>query len=292
APRAAAWGTLCHRNPVTVTLGVSPRPVFLCGGEHVGESGYIASEGFPNHYPPGKTCTWTITVPEGQVVILSFRVFDLEPDPGCRYDSLEIFNGHLDTAQRLGRFCGTFRPGALLSTSNRMMLRMVTDEGTGGRGFLVWFSSGLPHVNEHQFCGGKLEKPQGSLKTPNWPESNYPAGISCSWHIIAPVGQVVELTFGKFDVEDDTYCRYDYVAIFNGGATDDSRRVGKFCGDRAPGYHRHRENCRARGRRPGHSHRLAPQHVQSRSPQPAPGQERGHPAPGGPLPPVPRPEER
>uniref|UniRef100_A0A8C0JD66 Procollagen C-endopeptidase enhancer n=1 Tax=Chelonoidis abingdonii TaxID=106734 RepID=A0A8C0JD66_CHEAB len=235
APRAAAWGTLCHRNPVTVTLGVSPRPVFLCGGEHVGESGYIASEGFPNHYPPGKTCTWTITVPEGQVVILSFRVFDLEPDPGCRYDSLEIFNGHLDTAQRLGRFCGTFRPGALLSTSNRMMLRMVTDEGTGGRGFLVWFSSGLPHVNEHQFCGGKLEKPQGSLKTPNWPESNYPAGISCSWHIIAPVGQVVELTFGKFDVEDDTYCRYDYVAIFNGGATDDSRRVGKFCGDRAPG---------------------------------------------------------
>ncbi|XP_053860784.1 procollagen C-endopeptidase enhancer 1 isoform X1 [Malaclemys terrapin pileata] len=238
------------------------RPVFLCGGDHVGDSGYIASEGFPNHYPPGKTCTWTITVPEGQVVILSFRVFDLEPDPSCRYDSLEVFNGHSDSAQRLGRFCGTFRPGALLSTGNRMLLRMVTDEGTGGRGFLVWFSAGLPHVNgrprgrpkwganhidsrlagepwhywdEHQFCGGKLEKPQGSLKTPNWPESNYPAGISCSWHIIAPVGQVVELTFGKFDVEDDTYCRYDYVAIFNGGATDDSRRIGKFCGDRAPG---------------------------------------------------------
>uniref|UniRef100_A0A8C4YRX9 Procollagen C-endopeptidase enhancer n=1 Tax=Gopherus evgoodei TaxID=1825980 RepID=A0A8C4YRX9_9SAUR len=230
------WGplTCLEASRVTVTLGVSPRPVFLCGGEHVGESGYIASEGFPNHYPPGKTCTWTITVPEGQVVILSFRVFDLEPDPGCRYDSLEIFNGHSATAQRLGRFCGTFRPGALLSTSNHMMLRMVTDEGTGGRGFLVWFSSGLPHVNEHQFCGGKLEKAQGSLKTPNWPETNYPAGISCSWHIIAPVGQVVELTFGKFDVEDDTYCRYDYVAVFNGGATDDSRRVGKFCGDRAP----------------------------------------------------------
>uniref|UniRef100_A0A8C3HUW6 Procollagen C-endopeptidase enhancer n=1 Tax=Chrysemys picta bellii TaxID=8478 RepID=A0A8C3HUW6_CHRPI len=184
---------------------------------------------------PQLTCCLRAQVPEGQVVILSFRVFDLEPDPSCRYDWLEVFNGHSAGAQRLGRFCGTFRPGALLSTGNRMLLRMVTDEGTGGRGFLVWFSAGLPHVNEHQFCGGKLEKPQGSLKTPNWPESNYPAGISCSWHIIAPVGQVVELTFGKFDVEDDTYCRYDYVAIFNGGATDDSRRVGKFCGDRAPG---------------------------------------------------------
>nr|XP_042703340.1 procollagen C-endopeptidase enhancer 1 [Chrysemys picta bellii] len=198
------------------------------GGAEDGEVGGSAPR-------PQLTCCLRAQVPEGQVVILSFRVFDLEPDPSCRYDWLEVFNGHSAGAQRLGRFCGTFRPGALLSTGNRMLLRMVTDEGTGGRGFLVWFSAGLPHVNEHQFCGGKLEKPQGSLKTPNWPESNYPAGISCSWHIIAPVGQVVELTFGKFDVEDDTYCRYDYVAIFNGGATDDSRRVGKFCGDRAPG---------------------------------------------------------
>lgn len=36
---------------------------------------------------------------------------------------------------------------------------------------------------EHQFCGGRLTKAQGSVKTPNWPNSNYPAGISCSWHI-------------------------------------------------------------------------------------------------------------
>lgn len=27
-----------------------------------GESGYVASEGFPNLYPPSKECIWTITV--------------------------------------------------------------------------------------------------------------------------------------------------------------------------------------------------------------------------------------
>lgn len=27
-----------------------------------GESGYVASEGFPNLYPPNKECIWTITV--------------------------------------------------------------------------------------------------------------------------------------------------------------------------------------------------------------------------------------
>nr|XP_060635783.1 procollagen C-endopeptidase enhancer 1 [Anolis sagrei ordinatus] len=215
--------------------GNQSRPVFLCGGDHTGDTGYIASHGFPDPYPHGQICNWTITVPEGQVVMLSFRVFDMEPDPVCRYDALEVYNGHSATeAQRLGRFCGTFRPGAVLSTSNRMMLRMKSDESTGGRGFLVWFKGGLPHSEENQFCGGKLEKPQGSLKTPNWPERDYPAGISCSWHIVVPREKIIALTFGKFDVEPDTYCRYDYVAVFNGGDRDDSRRIGKFCGDVSP----------------------------------------------------------
>ncbi|XP_058870519.1 procollagen C-endopeptidase enhancer 2-like [Acipenser ruthenus] len=210
------------------------RPVFLCGGEHVAESGFIASEGFPSHYKPNSKCTWYITVPEGNVVMLSFRIFDLEADPQCRYDFLEVYNGHAHTSQRLGRFCGTFRPGALISTSNKMMVEMVSDSETTGRGFIVAFSAGKPHVDEHQFCGGKLTKPQGSLHTPNWPESNYPAGISCSWHIIVPNNQVIEVSFDKFDVEPDSYCRYDYVAFFSGGESDDSKLIGKYCGDEAP----------------------------------------------------------
>ncbi|NXT97734.1 PCOC1 endopeptidase, partial [Buphagus erythrorhynchus] len=165
-------------------------PVFPCGGDHRGESGFIASEGFPRHYPPGSNCTWTITVPEGQVATLSFRVFDLEPDPLCRFDALSVFGGHGPGAPLLGRFCGTFRPGALRAPQNRLRLHMESDGGTAGRGFLAWFSAGSPPSNEHQFCGGRLEKPQGSLNTPNWPEENYPPGISCSWHIVAPPDKV------------------------------------------------------------------------------------------------------
>ncbi|NXY53337.1 PCOC1 endopeptidase, partial [Callaeas wilsoni] len=210
-------------------------PVFPCGGDHRGESGFIASEGFPRHYPPGSNCTWTITVPEGQVATLSFRVFDLEPDPLCRFDALSVFGGHSPGAPLLGRFCGTFRPGALRAPQNRLRLHMESDGGTAGRGFLAWFSAGSPPTNEHQFCGGRLEKPQGSLNTPNWPEENYPPGISCSWHIVAPPDKVVELRFGKFDVEPDPHCRYDYVAVFEGGARDDARRLGRFCGEETPG---------------------------------------------------------
>ncbi|GAA6216341.1 procollagen C-endopeptidase enhancer 2-like [Lates japonicus] len=211
------------------------RPVFHCGGHLVTDSGIVASEGFPSYYKPNSKCTWYITVPEGHVVMLSFRLFDMEADPTCRYDYLDVYNGHTRLVQKLGRFCGTFRPGALISTSNTMMLEMVSDDATGGRGFLASFAAGKPHVEENQFCGGRLTKEQGSVRTPNWPNSNYPAGISCSWHISVEPSNVIEVKFEKLDLEPDTYCRYDYVALFNGGERDNSRRIGKFCGDRPPG---------------------------------------------------------
>ncbi|KAM4037174.1 procollagen C-endopeptidase enhancer 1 isoform 2-T2 [Anomaloglossus baeobatrachus] len=158
----------------------------------------------------------------------------MESDPTCRYDYLNVYNGHDTSSQRLARVCGTFRPGALMSTGSEMMLEMVSDEGTGGRGFLVWYSAGAPQLSDNLLCGGKFEKPQGSITSPNWPENNYPSGVSCSWHVVAPKDQVVELSFGKFDIEEDSYCRYDYLAIFNGGSTDNNLQIGKFCGDVPP----------------------------------------------------------
>ncbi|KAF4799765.1 hypothetical protein TURU_051430 [Turdus rufiventris] len=87
-------------------------------------------------------------VPEGQVATLSFRVFDLEPDPLCRFDALSVFGGHGPGAPLLGRFCGTFRPGALRAPQNRLRLHMESDGGTAGRGFLAWFSAGSPPSND------------------------------------------------------------------------------------------------------------------------------------------------
>uniref|UniRef100_A0A1A7W7D2 Procollagen C-endopeptidase enhancer n=1 Tax=Iconisemion striatum TaxID=60296 RepID=A0A1A7W7D2_9TELE len=138
----------------TPTNATNLRPMFPCGGHLVTDSGIVASEDFPEYYKPNTKCTWYITVPEGHVVMLSFRLFDMEADPTCRYDYLDVYNGHTHSVQKLGRFCGTFRPGALISTSNTMMLDMVSDDATGGRGFLASFNAGKPHMEEDQ-----LEKP-------------------------------------------------------------------------------------------------------------------------------------
>ncbi|XP_056909652.1 procollagen C-endopeptidase enhancer 1-like isoform X2 [Takifugu flavidus] len=210
------------------------RPVFHCGGDLVKESGFVGSEGFPNSYKPNSKCTWRITVPEGNVVKLSFRIFNLEADSQCRYDYLDVYNGLSNLVQKLGRFCGTFRPGTLISTTNTMMLEMVTDEETHSRGFLAYFSAVKPYADDQQFCGGKITKSQGELKTPNWPENKYPPGTSCSWLITMEPGMVIQVKFDKFLLEADIYCRYDYVAFFNGGEKDDSHLIGKYCGDQAP----------------------------------------------------------
>ncbi|XP_008589153.1 PREDICTED: procollagen C-endopeptidase enhancer 2-like [Galeopterus variegatus] len=177
-------------------------PVFTCGGILTGESGFIGSEGFPGVYPPNSKCTWKITVPEGKVVVLNFRFIDLESDNLCRYDFVDVYNGHANS-QRIGRFCGTFRPGALVSSGNKMMVQMISDANTAGNGFMAMFSAAEPNERGDQYCGGRLERPSGSFKTPNWPDRDYPAGVTCVWHIIAPKNQLIELKFEKFDVERD-----------------------------------------------------------------------------------------
>uniref|UniRef100_A0A4W5QU30 Procollagen C-endopeptidase enhancer 2b n=1 Tax=Hucho hucho TaxID=62062 RepID=A0A4W5QU30_9TELE len=209
------------------------RPTFTCGGNITGDSGVIGSPGYPGVYPPNTKCVWRITVPEGKVVVLSFRFIDLESDNLCRYDYVDVYSGHV-SGQRLGRFCGTFRPGALVSTGNKMLIQMVSDANTAGSGFLAVYSAAQPHERGDQYCGGRLVKPSGSFKTPNWPEKDYPAGVTCSWHIVAPKNQIIEVKFEKFDVERDNYCRYDYVAIFNGAEINDAKRIGKYCGDSPP----------------------------------------------------------
>ncbi|GAB0193544.1 procollagen C-endopeptidase enhancer 2 [Grus japonensis] len=290
-PPAASRPPLPLLLPLLLLAAARPaapphRPTFACGGVVSGESGFIGSEGFPGVYPPNSKCTWKITVPEGKVVVLSFRYLDLESDNLCRYDFVDIYNGHAN-GQRIGRFCGTVKPGALVSNSNKMLVQMTSDANTAGSGFIAKFSAAEPHEREQyiiklseairdnkyggsrehlheeqlhsmdlfmlekgtvkgsvgegsevmtgdQYCGGRLEKPSGSFQTPNWPERDYPAGVTCSWHIIAPKNQLIELKFEKFDVERDNYCRYDYVAVFNGGEINDAKRIGKYCGDSPP----------------------------------------------------------
>lgn len=62
----------------------------VCGGNYYTSAGVIKSPGYPDEYPSNKDCTWIITVPPGQQIMLNITDFDLERYIGCRYDWLEI----------------------------------------------------------------------------------------------------------------------------------------------------------------------------------------------------------
>ncbi|KFQ98833.1 Procollagen C-endopeptidase enhancer 2, partial [Opisthocomus hoazin] len=215
------------------------RPTFTCGGVVSGESGFIGSEGFPGVYPPNSKCTWKITVPEGKVVVLSFRYLDLESDNLCRYDFVDIYNGHAN-GQRIGRFCGTVKPGALVSNSNKMLVQMTSDANTAGSGFIAKFSAAEPHERGRVRARRAGTPPLQRHPPSSPPLPGSPRGLPRFLSILCPFLylnfslQLIELKFEKFDVERDNYCRYDYVAVFNGGEINDAKRIGKYCGDSPP----------------------------------------------------------
>lgn len=115
-------------------------------------------------------------VPEGKVVVLSFRFIDLESDNLCRYDYVDVYSGHVN-GQRLGRFCGTFKPGALVSTGSKMLLQMVSDANTAGSGFLAVFSAAHPHERgrkKHVHCCAKDCRAAGGCGEITHPAPNPP----------------------------------------------------------------------------------------------------------------------
>lgn len=82
------------------------------------------------------------------------------------------------------------------SLSSQIPLRPQQHLGTGMQHSKVSPSPTSYHAQcavlpGDQYCGGRLEKPSGSFQTPNWPERDYPAGVTCSWHIVAPKNQVM-----------------------------------------------------------------------------------------------------
>ncbi len=57
--------------------------------------GFIKSPNYPNHYPTDTDCVWKLTAPPSYTIKITFHDFDVEFDPNCNYDSVDVF--HLDT---------------------------------------------------------------------------------------------------------------------------------------------------------------------------------------------------
>jgi len=192
--------------------------------------GYILSPNYPQHYDPNTNCEYRIIAEEGRNIELSFRIFDIERTRNCLYDKVEVFNGLTTSSVRLGTFCGSFRPGDIISTTNKMLLKLQSDDSKQAFGFVAIFNSISPTIAEDNSCGGILLNDEGSFHSVNFPKSNYPNSQSCIWHIKVSTDNAIVLRFKKFALEYSVGCKYDFVTIYGKVYGSSNLEIlGKYC---------------------------------------------------------------
>lgn len=186
-----------------------------CGGLLTSSKGAITSPNYPATYPHNTQCEWRVSVNEGSSIQFVFSDLDFEVHAECKYDYLEIFDGSDASAKSFGKFCSNENHPMHIETSgNHAMIRMNTDDSHAGRGF---------HIKYSTKCNRTITANIGAIESPNFPE-DYGNNIDCAWTIRVSKGNVVNMQFSHFALENDNIyhnetnehvCKYDYVTIYD-----------------------------------------------------------------------------
>ncbi|MGH0150723.1 UNVERIFIED_CONTAM: hypothetical protein FKN15_032572 [Acipenser sinensis] len=184
--------------------------------------GVLESPNYPNTYPHGKRCSWTIQATAGNTINYTFTAFDLEVY--CTYDYVKLYDGPNDQSNLIGTFCGNTPPPANSTTGTSLHVVFVSDPSVSRSGFqMLWYQNG---------CGGELFGPHGLFNSPGYP-SRYPDNRECIWHIQAAPESSIQITIHEFDVEYHPDCSYDVLEVY-GGPDVSSPRLAQLCTTRPP----------------------------------------------------------
>ncbi|CAH1989272.1 unnamed protein product [Acanthoscelides obtectus] len=207
-----------------------------CGGTLTSPSGSIISPHYPEPYNRYAECNWRILVNAGSVIQSVFSDIDLERSSQCLADYVELFDG--GTRQSLGRFCSADDIKPITTTKNEMLVLFRSDIAFQGRGFSLRY---------HTVCNIKLTGFGGVIESPNFP-TGVPRDMDCTWEIVVPQGNKINITFSHFDVtsattpsysEDNSTCPLSYVEISYVESEEDESSpfvsYGKYCGTN-PGH--------------------------------------------------------
>ncbi|XP_063912969.1 tolloid-like protein 1 [Zophobas morio] len=242
----------------------------FCGGEIYVETEHILqSHENTGNYPADKKCLWTIIVPEGQQVVLDFDKFNLEHEPNCLNDFVEV----IDAGTSLSKFCGNETPSKIMSSSNILQVKFVSDSSVQKQGFSARIMAeydecatgddGCAHKcvntlgsyrcecktgydlnsdgkNCQKTCGGLLEEAAGVVESPSFP-GEYLPNKTCVWEIVTSAENMVYLNFTHFDIEgkNQTHskkekCEKDKLEVVSMAGENVLKRHGMFCGGVMP----------------------------------------------------------
>lgn len=206
-----------------------------CGG-NITESTKISSlhDDSGEGYLPLATCIWFITAPSDKKIIVRFEYFDLETNPGCYLDYVEVYDGHsIVDNKRKARICGNLTEHApsISIDSNKGLVKFATDATINAIGFsaLILFTK---NCNEH--INLTSSQPNHVLDRLS---GQYEPLLNCEVFITAPKGYVIQAKFSQFHLAPcetvNNSCTCDYLNIRDGGGPF-AESIGSFCGHTNP----------------------------------------------------------
>ncbi|KAK6969840.1 serine-aspartate repeat-containing protein C [Biomphalaria glabrata] len=182
-----------------------------CNKNLTNPTGEISSPLYPDSYMDDASCSWHISAPEGQQILLNFTYINTE----CGYDYVTGYDGTSVEASQLFHECTLPDESVFLSSANQMLITFTSDSSTVFPGFLATYT--------FYTCGGVLKDSEGVFTSYNYPSSYY-NNLNCEWTILAGEGFIIELTLDFVDTE----CHRDDVTVYN-GSTKESGVLGRYC---------------------------------------------------------------
>ncbi|XP_078384782.1 cubilin-like [Oculina patagonica] len=170
----------------------------------------LTSPAYPGNYPSNMDCNYTVPIPHGMALKITFQEFEVEDGPSCKYDYLKITN---EKGKLFGKHCGGPYMDVNMEvnvTGNYARLIFHSDADLEKRGFLLHLT-----VVPAPDCGRVINN---TLTSPGYP-NKYPNNMDCIYSVPIPPGMAMKITFQEFDVEYDPsrplLCPYDYLTIKN-----------------------------------------------------------------------------
>lgn len=102
---------------------------------------YSHSKYGDHNYENSANCDWTIEADPGKNVHLTFLTFDIEEEPECTYDSVEVFSGLDSSGPSYGKFCGNSNPTDIISMNEALLVRFHSDDTIVSKGFSAAYAA-------------------------------------------------------------------------------------------------------------------------------------------------------
>ncbi|KPJ00966.1 Cubilin [Papilio xuthus] len=206
--------------------------VMICGARITAARDGVINNKFLQE--SNETCTWTLLAPTPNLKIkltithLSIPKYTLDStntSRSCPASFLRLLDGDDEDSPLIDEYCGNKVPPMIVSHGSAMTIQLGTYVGKISGQFSAHYTT-LTSA-----CGGTLTSEEGTIASPNYPQS-YPPESDCEWILSTSPGNKVYITFEELNIENSEGCNEDYLEVRedNGGG----RLIGAFCGNVLP----------------------------------------------------------